>query len=112
MMLCTLPTMPIPDIDDTLDLAPTEDGLGYAASTTRRRSDGSVRWTAFPPKGAPRDAWTSVRLEGTRLIANSWSCYVVQIDLGTGDEIARTFTKQSKLNIRSKCRGQRGRSCR
>jgi len=27
------------------------------------------------------------------VIANSWSCYAVQIDLETGGEIARTFTK-------------------
>jgi hypothetical protein len=36
-----LTTMPIPDSDDTLDLAPTDDGLGYAASITRRGADGS-----------------------------------------------------------------------
>jgi hypothetical protein len=93
MMLCMLTTMPIPDSDDILDLAPTDDGLGFAASITRRRSDGSDSWTAIPPEGARQDAWTTVRLEGTRLIANSWSCYAVQIDLETGGEIARTFTK-------------------
>lgn len=93
MMLPMLTTMPIPDSDDTLDLAPTDDGLGYAGSITRRGSDGSVRWTAMPPKVEPQDAWTAVRLEGPRVIANSWSCYLVQLDLETGDEIARTFTK-------------------
>ena len=93
MMLCMLTTMPIPDSDDILDLAPTDDGLGYAASITRRRSDGSDSWTAIPPEGAPQDAWTTVRLEGPRVIASSWSCYLVQLDLETGGEIARTFTK-------------------
>lgn len=87
-----LTSMPIPDSDDTLDLAPTDDGLGYAEST-RRGSDGSVRWTAIPPKVEPQDAWTVVRLEGPLVIANSWSGYLVQFDLETGDEIARTFTK-------------------
>lgn len=86
--------MPIPDSDDTLDLVPTDDdGLGYVASITRRGSDGSVRWTAIPPEGKPRDTWSAVRLEGGRVIANSWSGYLVQLDLETGSEIARTFTK-------------------
>ena len=91
-MLSMLTTMPIPGSDDTLDLAPTNDGLGYAASITRRGRDGSVRWTAGPPEGE-RDAWTAVRLEGPYVIANSWSCYLVQLDLETGGEIGRTFTK-------------------
>ena len=93
MMLSMLTTMPIPDSDDTLDLAPADDGLGYAASITRRGNDSSIRWKAIPPEGEPQDAWTAVRLEGPRVIANSWSCYLVQLDLETGGEIARTFTK-------------------
>ena len=55
-MLSMLTTMPIPDSDDTLELALTDDGVGYAASITRRGTDGSVRWTAIPPEGAPQDA--------------------------------------------------------
>jgi hypothetical protein len=93
MMLSMLTTMPIPGSDDTLDLAPTDDGLGYAASITRRGADGSVRWTAIPPVGTPQDAWMAVRLEGLCVIVNSWSCYSVQLDLETGSEVARTFTK-------------------
>ena len=92
-MLSMLTTIPIPDSDDTLDLAPTDDGLGYAASITRRGADGSVRWTAIPSEGTTRDAWMAVRLEGPRVIANSWSCYLVQLDLETASEVARTFTK-------------------
>ena len=92
-MLSILTTMPIPDRDDTLDLVPTDDGLGYAASITRRGSDSSVRWTAIPPEGKPQDTWSAVRLEGRRVIANSWSCYLVQLDLETGCEMARTLTK-------------------
>ena len=92
-MLSMLTTMPIPDSDDILDLAPTDDGLGYASSITRRGADGSVTWTAIPPERTTRDAWMAVRLEGPRVIANSWSCYLVQLDLETGSEVARTFTK-------------------
>jgi hypothetical protein len=92
-MLSMLTTMRIPDSDDTLDLAPTDDGFGYVARITRCRKDGSVIWTAFPPGGERQDSWAAVRLEGPRVIANSWSCYLVHLDLETGDEIARTFTK-------------------
>lgn len=92
-MVLMLAAMPIPESEDILDLAPTEDGMGYARSITRRGSDGSDRWTAFPPEGGRQDAWTTVRLEGPRVIANSWSCYLVHLDLDTGHEIVRTFTK-------------------
>ena len=88
-----LTTMPIPDSDDTLDLALTDDGLGYASSITRRGADGSVTWTAIPPEGTPQDSWMAVRLGGPRGIARSWSCYLVQLDLETASEVARTFTK-------------------
>jgi len=47
MMLSMLTTMPISDSDDTLDLAPADDGLGYAASITRRGNDSSIRWKAI-----------------------------------------------------------------
>ena len=66
MMLSMLSTMPIPDSDDILVLAPAEDGLGCVASITRRCNDGSVMWTALPPGGVPQDVWTAVRLEGAR----------------------------------------------
>jgi hypothetical protein len=89
-MVSMLTAIRIPNCNDTLDLAPAEDGLGYAASIIRRRRDGLVIWTAVPPE--PQDAWTVVRLEGLRVIANSWSCYLVEFDLETGGEIARTFT--------------------
>jgi hypothetical protein len=93
MMLSMLTIMPVPDSDDILDLEPTKDGLGYVASITRRRKDGSVMWTALPPGGVQHDVWTAVRLEGPSVIPNSWSCYLIRLDLETGGETARTFTK-------------------
>jgi hypothetical protein len=86
-------TLSIPESDDLLDLEPTTDGMGYATRVTRRREDSSVIWTALPPDGEPQDAWVAVRVEGSRVIANSWSCYLVILDLDTGEEIKRTFTK-------------------
>ena len=68
-MLSMLTTMAIPDSDDILDLAPADDGLGCAASITRRGSDGSVRWTAIPPKVEPQDARTHGRPFGWKASA-------------------------------------------
>ena len=83
----------IPGSEDVLELAPTADGLGYTASITRRRGDGSAAWTALPPQREIDDAWTAVRLDGPQVVANSWSCFEVCFDLATGEEIARLFTK-------------------
>jgi hypothetical protein len=83
----------IPSSSDILDLVPTNDGLGYAATIARRRSDDTASWTATPPGGEQQDCWTSVRLDGSRVIAYSWSGFDVELDLVTGSELARTFTK-------------------
>lgn len=93
MIVFMLTALPIPGSGDILDLATTDDGIGYTASITRRRSDGSSIWTVMPPEAPKQDAWVAVRLEGPRVIANSWSGYLVHLDLNTGGEIVRTFTK-------------------
>jgi hypothetical protein len=85
------PTIPLLGSDDELELAP--DGFGYTASITRRRRDGSAAWTALPPRGEQQDAWTAVRLEQGQVIAYSWSGFDVRLDLQTGKEIDRRFTK-------------------
>jgi len=87
------PTIPLLGSDDELELAPTADGFGYTASITRRRRDGSAAWTALPPRGEQQDAWTAVRLEQGQVIAYSWSGFDVRLDLQTGKEIDRRFTK-------------------
>ncbi len=92
-MLVVRRTLSIPESDDLLDLEPTTDGMGYAAKVRRRREDGTVIWTALPPDGEPQDAWVAVRVDGSRVIANSWSCYLVILNLDTDEEIKRTFTK-------------------
>lgn len=87
------PTIPLLGSDDELELAPTADGLGYTASITRRRSDGSAAWIALPPRGEQQDAWIAVRLERGQVIAYSWSGFDVRLDLETGREIGRRFFK-------------------
>jgi hypothetical protein len=86
-------TIGIPDSQDILELVPTSDGLGYIASVIRRRHDGSAAWTALAPRNDTADAWTAVRVDGHQVVANSWSCFEVRLDLNTGLEITRTFTK-------------------
>jgi len=88
-----VPTIPPPGSSDVLELAPTTDGLGYTASITRRRRDRSAAWTALPPGGDLQDSWTAVRVDGQQVVANSWSCFEVRLDLNTGEEIIRQFTK-------------------
>jgi hypothetical protein len=87
------PTIAIPGSKDVLELAPTPEGLGYLASVIRRRSDGSAAWIAPPPRDDMDDAWTAVRVDGQQVIANSWSYFEVRLDLNSGREISRTFTK-------------------
>ena len=86
------PEIPIPGSGDVLELAPTPDGLGYIASVIRRRSDGSAARMA-PPRDDTDNGWTAVRVDGQQVIASSWSCFEVRLDLNSGREISRTFTK-------------------
>ncbi|HEX6524155.1 MAG TPA: hypothetical protein VF070_29765 [Streptosporangiaceae bacterium] len=88
-----VPMIAIPGSEDVLELAPTADGFGYTASVTRRRRDGCAVWTALPPRTEMDDAWTAVRVDGRQVVANSWSCSEVHLDLDTGAEITRLFTK-------------------
>jgi hypothetical protein len=93
MIVFMLMTLPITGSEDILELASTGDGIGYPASITRRKGDGSSLWTVLPPEGSRQDAWVAVRIDGPRVIASSWSGYLVHLDLDTGGEIVRAFTK-------------------
>jgi hypothetical protein len=44
------------------------------------------------PNGSA-DRWTEARIDGATVTAFSWSCYRVTIDVATGAELARVFTK-------------------
>jgi hypothetical protein len=64
----------------------------YAAAIVRREPDGSVTWRVLPPEG-PQDAWVRVRLSGDEVVANSWSCWLVHVEILTGAVIQRVFTE-------------------
>lgn len=73
-----------------LALVATDDD--YASAVECRDADGSLRWQALPPEGQP-DAWVAVRLQDHTVTANSWSGWLVCIDIDTGVVIERHFTK-------------------
>jgi hypothetical protein len=73
-----------------LELVPADSE--YASAIVRREPDGSVTWRAPPPEGG-QDAWVRVRLQDEAVVANSWSCWLVRLDVTTGAIIERTFTK-------------------
>jgi len=83
----------IPDSDDVLVLDDAPDPPEYYQRVLRCRPDGTIAWTAAPPTNQPDDAWTTVHLQDNQVSANSWSCFRVTLDLATGAETERVFTK-------------------
>jgi hypothetical protein len=73
-----------------LELPDTRDG--YASEVIRRAPDGTVAWRVLPPDGES-DAWVAVSLQGDTVKATSWSGWLVELDLASGNEAARSFTK-------------------
>lgn len=55
--------------------------------------DGTVLWRAELPTSSSTDAYVDFELRNSRLFANSWSCYRVEIDMRTGRILNREFTK-------------------
>ena len=83
----------------TLPLAGSDDVLVYSEPSASRprpplqrlRAGGSVAWAVLPPEG--QDSWVSASVVDGTVTANSWSCWHVMIDLESGQETERTFTK-------------------
>ena len=68
------------------------DGPKVNANLARVSPGGAGVWRAEPPDAEP-DAWTSARIEGDEVVACSWSCYEVRLELATGRELSRVFAK-------------------
>jgi hypothetical protein len=63
------------------------------ANLVRLRHDGRQLWAADPPTSGA-DCWTAAHLdEQGRVVAHSWSGYSVVLNVATGKELSRTFTK-------------------
>jgi len=54
---------------------------------------GNVIWRAELPDTSGPDAYVTASLQGQTLVANSWSCFRVTIDLQTGKILSQKFTK-------------------
>jgi hypothetical protein len=85
--------MPIKGSGDVLVVDEVPDQLGSSNILRRVRPEGSNVWIIEPPDGRAQDAWVAIRIEGDEVIGHSWSCYQVAIDLMTGAERTRKFTK-------------------
>lgn len=83
---------PVPGSSDELVLLDYMGGPNVFANLFRRTPAGVDVWRAAPPSTGP-DAWVSAAVEGDRVLAQSWSGWRVVLDLATGVEIDRTFTK-------------------
>jgi hypothetical protein len=61
---------------------------GYSArnieNLVRLDVTGNMLWSAKLPQEGPADFFTDVRLEANKLIASTWSCGTVSVDIGTG----------------------------
>jgi hypothetical protein len=54
---------------------------------------GAVVWCAETPDPSGPDSYVAARIEDGRVIANSWSCYIVVLDVRTGAILQAKFTK-------------------
>lgn len=84
--------LPLPGSDDMLvltDYMAAEPGVGNLA---RVRLDGENVWRTAPDR-LSQDTWTVVRVDGVDCVASTWSGWEVRLDLATGAERSRIFTK-------------------
>src|SRR5215471_19340565 len=58
----------------------------------RIREDGTEVWRVDPPGGAG-DAWLAIAIDGNELVARSWRSLEARLDIETGRELGRLFTK-------------------
>ena len=84
--------MPVPCSSDTVVLLDYMDGTNVFANLFRVTDEGIEVWRATPPGSGP-NSWTAARIEGDEVVAYSWSGFTVRLDLATGGERSRVFTK-------------------
>jgi hypothetical protein len=66
---------------------------GPFRNVLRLSMDGVVIWQAQLPGRQNDDSYVSVRWMGERLVANTWSAYLVHLDADSGQLLEVTFTK-------------------
>jgi hypothetical protein len=66
---------------------------GERANLLALNAHGRVLWRAKLPTSDPTDPFTSIELRDETVIAFTWSCHTVAIDLDDGCTLGVTFTK-------------------
>lgn len=84
--------IPVPASSDQLVLTDYMDATPERGNLARVREDGTEVWRVAPPIRS-KDSWTVARIEDGVCRASTWSCWDVTLDLETGHELGRVFTK-------------------
>jgi hypothetical protein len=82
----------LPQSDDRIVLTDYMDATPDHGNLARIRKDGTDVWRVTPATQS-QDAWTVARLDGDVCRASAWSGWDVTLDLATGRERSRVFTK-------------------
>lgn len=82
----------LPQSEDQIVLTDYMDATPGRGNLARIREDGTEVWRVTPETQS-QDAWTAARLEGDVCRASTWSGWDVTLDLATGQERSRIFTK-------------------
>ena len=65
--------------------------VGLSANLRRARSNCYVVWAASTPSSS--DLLTDVEWRDGRLIAWTWECFMITVDLGTGQFVEKVFAR-------------------
>ncbi len=87
--------MPVPGSLDFVRLLPY-DGLGrpkHFQNLSRCLASGESVWIAELPTRSEPDSYVEAQIEGNRVIAWSWSCYRVELNIDSGAIEKSFFTK-------------------
>ena len=88
-----LESLKVPNSDDRIVLYDYPPGGGTSANLHRVSPAGETVWTADLPDYGGADAYVTVSFQSDALIANSFSCFQVVLDVETGRIRESVFTK-------------------
>jgi hypothetical protein len=87
-----LAVLPVNGSSDQIMLQEQTSGPKLQQNLARVASDSSIVWRAELPDHV-LDFFVAVRWVDGRLLANSWSCWLVEFDQATGRVLNSVFTK-------------------
>jgi hypothetical protein len=85
----------IPGSSDFIQLIPY-DSFGapkHFQNLSRCSASGETVWVAELPTRSDNDAYTNAEIQGEQVVAWSWSCYRVELNLHSGAIEKSVFTK-------------------